>query len=503
MNVRSSKSGILLAVVAGSMVLTVASLGSLSGAPEQAPASRIHVRRDIMSLAPDGPEIAALRRAVKVMKNRPASDPTSWVFQSNIHSTLDTSNPAWNQCQHGNYFFLPWHRMYGYFFERIARAASGDPNFTMPYWNYTSPAARALPAPFRVPADDSNPLYVPQRNKDAGGINNGARLPASAAATFWLPFRLTHFGTTDPTGAAFGGLVVDRPIHLTSTMGSFESYHNLMHVLLGGENGLMSDPNASGLDPVFHLHHNNVDRLWKRWLDQGGGRANPVNDRNWMDQKFTFFDENGKQVEMAVRDALDTEKLGYRYDDDPPFCSRPGPAAAVAASRSLRPLGASKTKEVELSDAPTRIAIDLASTQSALARTDASLALLVEGIEFDKEPMVFYEVFLNQPANQAPDFQSVHYVGNLIFAGIDPCAHARHQKLQGQGQTKQAQAAYVDSVRAFDITDAVRELRARNLWNDRELTVTLVMNGLQPVGGAPVTSAGTKARFERITLVGS
>src|SRR4051794_156023 len=94
------------------IVVLVAALGpgSLSGAPDEAPHRKVRTRRDVMSLAPDGPEIAAFRRAVKVMKSRPVSDPTSWDFQVAIHATKDRSKPGvWNQCQHGNYFFLPWH----------------------------------------------------------------------------------------------------------------------------------------------------------------------------------------------------------------------------------------------------------------------------------------------------------------------------------------------------------------------------------------------------------
>src|SRR2546429_300458 len=96
-------------------LVTVVGHGSSYGAPDEAPRRKAGTRRDIMTLAPDGPEIAAFRRAVKVMKSRPVTDPTSWDFQVNIHATKDRSNPAlWNQCQHGNYFFLPWHRMYIY-----------------------------------------------------------------------------------------------------------------------------------------------------------------------------------------------------------------------------------------------------------------------------------------------------------------------------------------------------------------------------------------------------
>jgi tyrosinase len=44
--------------------------------------------------------------------------------------------------------------------------------------------------------------------------------------------------------------------------------HNRVHVWVGGDMTLSTSPN----DPVFYLHHCNVDRLWEGWL-QAHGRA--------------------------------------------------------------------------------------------------------------------------------------------------------------------------------------------------------------------------------------
>jgi hypothetical protein len=466
----------------------------LWGAPQDTPARKVLVRRDIMTLAPDGPEIAAFRKAVQVMKSRDKADPTSWEFQARIHTKA---------CQHGNYYFLPWHRMYGYWFERVIREASGDPNFTVPYWNYINPTARALPEAMRVPAGAANSLYVAKRNQDAGGINNGARLPPSATAVIWNPMRVTNFATSLPTGAAFGGLAYDKPQnHPHSTMGSFESYHNVMHILLGGEGGLMSDLGESSLDPLFLLHHNNVDRLWKRWLDQGGGRANPLDDKTWMDAEFTFWNEKGKEVKMKVRDCLDTDdQLNYRYDDDPPPHEQQRPVP-VAAAKAWKQLAASKGQPVDLGTDPVRITIGLPDAAGAAARRkDGALAILVEGIHFEKEPMIYYEVYLNLPPEEEPDFQSVYYAGNLVFAGIAPSGAKGHKKMVMDGHKKEDDK-YLGSVRPFDVTSVVRELRARKLWNDKVLTVTFVLRGLVPVNNADVTRPGLKACFEKVKFAG-
>jgi len=99
------------------------------------------VRVDVWTLAEDDPVISAYAGAVAAMKAKPASDPASWAYQAAIHGTLAGSPRAqWNQCRHGSWYFLPWHRMFLYYFERIVRAqvtANGGPGtWALPYWNY-------------------------------------------------------------------------------------------------------------------------------------------------------------------------------------------------------------------------------------------------------------------------------------------------------------------------------------------------------------------------------
>jgi tyrosinase len=82
----------------------------------------------------------------------------------------------------------------------------------------------------------------------------------------------------------------------------------------------MSDPNLAARDPIFWLHHCNIDRLWNRWLALGGGRINPVNNNVWMENRFTFYDENSNKVQMSCADVVDSAlQLAYRYDDEQPL----------------------------------------------------------------------------------------------------------------------------------------------------------------------------------------
>ncbi|QRV97159.1 tyrosinase [Ceratobasidium sp. AG-Ba] len=49
-----------------------------------------------------------------------------------------------------------------------------------------------------------------------------------------------------------------------SLQGSIEQPHNKIHLIVGGA-GHFGDNDTSAFDPIFHLHHCNVDRLWAFW----------------------------------------------------------------------------------------------------------------------------------------------------------------------------------------------------------------------------------------------
>jgi hypothetical protein len=118
--------------------------------------------------------------------------------------------------------------------------------------------------------------------------------------------------------------------------------HNTVHVKVGG---WMLGPNTAAQDPIFWLHHANIDRLWERWLDRGEGRANPVTNRVWMDTEFALFDEDGDRVEMSAREIIQTaSQLDYVYDDEPAgalgatgFAGRWSESGLPTSSRQPRP----------------------------------------------------------------------------------------------------------------------------------------------------------------------
>jgi tyrosinase len=182
------------------------------------------------------PRYDSFIKAVKLMKaNTNAGDPASWSYWTNIHL---------NRCPHSAPYFLAWHRGYLYYFERQLRAVSGDTKLVLPYWDfYTYPT---LPAEF-TNATSGNPLYVPRVNIDV------------RQALTMAPFSSTLINFPRGMVNAFEPSFEDMP-------------HNPVHDLIGN---WMADM-ASPTDPIFWLHHANVDRLWVAWVAAGEGRTMPA-----------------------------------------------------------------------------------------------------------------------------------------------------------------------------------------------------------------------------------
>src|SRR5690349_15498966 len=139
------------------------------------------VRHEVRSAA--GQEaLGHYATAVGKLKERPLDEPSSWWYQAAIHGTTNRPlQPLWRQCEHQSWYFLPWHRMYLYFFEGIVRKAvmegGGPATWALPYWNYSLGGENAtLPEAFRDPSAD-NPLFVSDREAWA---NNGEALEQRA-----------------------------------------------------------------------------------------------------------------------------------------------------------------------------------------------------------------------------------------------------------------------------------------------------------------------------------
>jgi hypothetical protein len=384
-------------VTAGAAAATVmgSSLFNLESVFAAAPV----VRRNIGGMDASDPILLSYRKAIAAMKALPTANPLSWDYQAAIHgTTLSGSHVAWNTCEHGSHFFWSWHRMYLYWFERIIRKMSGDSCWALPYWNYQLATERTLPVPFR---DSTSELFISNRGP---GWNAGtSSFPASHV---------------DPSGG------MSQLDYFTGQSSIESNPHNNVHVDIGG---LMGSVPTAAQDPVFYIHHSNIDRLWNLWLAQGSGRHDPLSDAAWKNNTYTFFDENGAQVQMKACDILRcADQLNYTYEGEPAevkeFCliKIPFPIWVLAVQMLLPGPG-----PVELGEREVSVPIDIAKVReripALLESKTEKLVVELDNVEAEREPGVVWEVYLGKPTSA----EGSNFLGtvSLFSAGVRSHAH--------------------------------------------------------------------------------
>src|SRR5580692_4266955 len=124
-----SDTGGLSSISRRDVLIGTAAFATAASLSTRAPASPAKYRRWNIS-DPNCPPrvIDSYKKAIRAMLALPPTDPRNWYRYALIH-TLD--------CPHGNWWFLPWHRGYTGWFEQICRDLSGDPQFALPYWDWT------------------------------------------------------------------------------------------------------------------------------------------------------------------------------------------------------------------------------------------------------------------------------------------------------------------------------------------------------------------------------
>ena len=90
--------------------------------------------------------------------------------------------------------------------------------------------------------------------------------------------------------------------------------HGHVHVAIGNRRGMGPVPWAAN-DPIFWLHHCNIDRLWASW--NCAGRRNPT-DAAWLTPPSLSRTRTAGQVVAVVRDFGTTSARGYTYDQFEP-----------------------------------------------------------------------------------------------------------------------------------------------------------------------------------------
>jgi tyrosinase len=480
----------------GASVLPFGLLAAGQSAPASASRPGTYRRYNASRSAAGKQMLKSYAKAVRAMLALPPEDPRNWYRHAIIH-TLD--------CPHGNWWFLPWHRGYLGWFEQICRELSGDPRFTLPYWDWTA-EPRVPDGMYFDVLDPNHEAYIPT----ASDFENRLR-SAIANSGYWtspggvftsrsqygqLLARGVRFDEDllfdilrDPSGRLFHdqpgarGLRRERPQFNAATSDSVSSAtiraaldapdfptfgspkssnhgtpagfgileakpHNSVHRCVGSRDcnfveaqGFMTDM-LSPVDPIFFLHHANMDRLWDVWERkqkrlglptmpngvelrtdlpeaQKSAEEKATDYYRWAREPMLFFvDKEGAAVtKTRGGDYASMAAFGYDYEPGsgeevvPPKY----PRARAAGPRIFQ--GKVLSREVH-ADKPASAAVAVpAATLDAAVSSGTTLVanITLNFVEMSHDP---YVVVLNGPDDlTGVDAASPFYLGTIIMFG--------------------------------------------------------------------------------------
>jgi len=265
-------------------------------------------RENIATWAPDSEKLYLFRRAIEALQEVSDSslmDERGYQWIAGVHGGFG-GQPY---CHHGDLHFMTWHRPYVLDMElklqdqiaMIADQATAD-EWRLPYWSWDSPDIEGLPEPFTTTTymdgdtEKPNPLF---------------------SARYQLPYEITDIDAGDPTDHTWRdpgslaqlqsfGTMVRRALlepNFTYFSNAVQQPHNSLHNWMGGFMPTL----RSSFDPIFWVHHANVDRQFWQW-QQSVGQAETIPQfvRDYQCQPFDF-------VDIRAEAFFDTRTLGYTY----------------------------------------------------------------------------------------------------------------------------------------------------------------------------------------------
>ncbi|KAF2747125.1 Di-copper centre-containing protein [Sporormia fimetaria CBS 119925] len=222
------------------------------------------------------------------------------------------SNSGGGYCPHGSNLFPTWHRPYLSLVEQVlhlnAREAISEfpdgtlketytralQSFRMPYWDWAAqPSAGSTVLPLSVQRPRvtlvvpngtvtvDNPLYSyrfhPLNTTDFDSspfdvfpstVRDPSSDHANAASRNDLVGLVFEYGRANFQSRVYNILTMEHNYTIMSndrsSRDSLEAIHNTVHTNIGG-GGHMTNPAYSAYDPIFWLHHADVDRLFAIW----------------------------------------------------------------------------------------------------------------------------------------------------------------------------------------------------------------------------------------------
>lgn len=437
----------------------------------------LRTRRSLTNMPLDDPDISTYRDFVGLMKSKDQNTAVSWLGFSLQHGAF---NGPFKYCPHGDWYFLPWHRTYVMMYETAAQELVGNKDFAMPYWNWTE--VRMMPEAFANPVykGKPNPLYVPNRNPLTGAnALTDDIVGKEVMDSIYAETAYEAFGTSrdaDQTNLDLSWVVAGGGIQ-----GTLESTpHNTVHINIGAFMPTAGSPR----DPIFFMHHCNIDRIWASW--NALGRQNST-DPLWLNMPFTdnYLRPDGTLYTTTVKDLQSTAELGYTYDYLPqPDGRTPDPAREARVLALLHSVpGAALPGVQRIGGGPELTATALKPLQQKWSMNEATLKAVAAPAPGTRGSQVYaliqdimmgdnvqgIRVFVDRPdvTTDVPNADP-HYVTSFTF--LD---HRAGHATAGGHNVAAASNKHLPSV-MVNLTDTLRRLYGFRRLKPGALTIQLI-----------------------------
>lgn len=463
--------------------------------------------RPSMTSAEGKQHLQTYRKAVANMLSLPPTDPHNWYRYAMIH-LMD--------CPHGNWWFFVWHRPYIGYLEEIVRVYGEDDQFALPYWDWSAdpyvadtmfssaeypdnaldPSSAGFLDWASFDSEFHDPVEAFWNSLNRAQLRQETERGFTSFEDFWTQGVEANFTKvvsearsktidenllTVPASTAVEPNIIKaglKPEQFTTKVSSgnqsigFNSPeaanhhmgvgfaiiegqpHNKVHNNLGTSTTGWMPSLLSSVDPIFFLHHCNVDRIWNVWTRQQeerglsplptadeAGRFNP--------EGFLFYvNAAGDPAPGVAGEFMETERWNYIYT--------PGTGSQAADTPLVAFTNQIPTLDVR-SDAPFTLnsgtGVSLALSKPMAETIEEPDISQIAFIEFDPPAELrglSFDVFIS-PKGAKPDTSgnSPEFAGSFEFFGM----------AQSHGHPVTA---------TLDITDALERLKKAGVLKDGE-----------------------------------
>lgn len=297
----------------------------------------MRIRKNVKNLS--SAEKTAYVQAVLALKNKPSTlhpgSSSRYDDYAEVHMNAMMAEegsvgqpgfiPGW---AHNAPAFFPWHREMLLQFENDLVAI--NPSIALPYWDWTDPASSPFTSDF-LGGDGTGSnhkvtdgpfanwtITVKDQSGDPSFLQRQFGVDVAGHTAHVLP-TATQVADTINNYASYDNAPWKGN---TSSFRSQVEYalHNWVHRWVGGTMLNMTSPN----DPVFFLHHCNIDRLWALWQHKhpsaapylpsaGAQQGHNATDTLIFHASSSTAPWSGTATPISVVDHL---ALGYTYDTD-------------------------------------------------------------------------------------------------------------------------------------------------------------------------------------------